>query len=104
MTGKRWIGRFVGAACAMAFAALIPAGPAFAAETRAANKAAFDAACGRCHGPRDIAYWGQTRRDAEARGQWLETFLMRHYPPPAGERGAIIRHIQTIIAEGTQTR
>lgn len=83
-------------AVAAAAALFMTAEPSMAAE--ADGKALFDAQCGQCHGPRDIAYWGRTRRDAALRAEWLDNLLKRHYPPAEAERAAIVRYIQETIA------
>jgi hypothetical protein len=65
-------------------------------------EAAFQARCGRCHGPSDIQNWGRQRRDAVTRQAWLEQFLRLHYPPPEAERPLVIEYIQSKIAgQGT---
>jgi hypothetical protein len=61
-------------------------------------EAAYQARCGRCHGPSDVQNWGRQRRDAEARKAWLDKFLRLHYPPPEAERPLIIDYIQSKIA------
>lgn len=77
----------------VALAAASSTGPGHASD----GEAAFKARCGACHGPREIAYWGQQRPDAEARQVWLDQFLRRHYPPPDAERVTIISYIQSTI-------
>jgi mono/diheme cytochrome c family protein len=83
------------AAVVAAAALFMSAEPSMATE--ADGRSLFDTQCGQCHGPRDIAYWGRTRRDATARAEWLDNFLKRHYPPPEAERAAIVRYIQETI-------
>ncbi|MEX2454939.1 MAG: hypothetical protein WD470_09560 [Rhodospirillaceae bacterium] len=81
------------------FALALAAIPVRSAVAENGGKALFEARCGECHGPRDIAYWGRTRQDADARAQWFETFLKRHYPPTEAERPEIVRYIQQTIAD-----
>lgn len=83
---------------AAAFAVALAAIPGRSTAAENGGKALFDARCGECHGPRDISYWGRTRQDADARAEWFDTFLKRHYPPAEAERPEIIRYIQQTIA------
>lgn len=65
-------------------------------------EAAYQARCGKCHGPSDVQNWGRQRRNADARQAWLDEFLRLHYPPPEAERPLIIEYIQSQIAgQGT---
>jgi hypothetical protein len=61
-------------------------------------EAAYQARCGKCHGPSDVQNWGRQRRNADARQAWLDEFLRLHYPPPEAERPLIIEYIQSQIA------
>ena len=57
----------------------------------------FEQRCGRCHEPADSAGWARAHPDAAERGEWLGDVLQGHFPPPEGEREAIIGFIQRSI-------
>lgn len=68
-------------------------------STVAGNGAAlFQARCARCHDASSFAAWARAQPEAEQRGRWFAEVLASHFPPPAGEREAIIAHIQQAIA------
>lgn len=73
---------------------LLIAAPAQARE----GEAEFKAHCAKCHGPRDIAYWGRQRPDAEERRAWMDKFLHKHYPPSQAARVLIVDYIETTLA------
>jgi len=64
------------------------------------GKRLFEAQCAQCHSPREVMHWGRSRPDPDARAEWLDRFLKRHYPPADNERPMIIQHIQDLIAAG----
>ncbi|MFZ7097097.1 hypothetical protein ACOPJQ_13165 [Luteimonas dalianensis] len=70
-------------------------GPALAGE----GAVHFEQRCGRCHDLGDLAAWARAHPDPAARGQWLDTVLHAHFPPPEQERAAIIGHIQRTIED-----
>jgi mono/diheme cytochrome c family protein len=105
-----WALTAVFAGGALLFAATRPApGPAEAASESAvdtaadpeAAAAAFETHCAACHGPREFPYWASLHPEPDARRDWLDRLLQRHYPPPEDEqRRLVIDHIERALAEG----